>query len=84
MRVYDMNQLAEFGNLCQIDDSKNYLLSGAAEPALAIKKSGTMANFPEDAIRNFQRFSGYDECRFSLRSTNNDPVSYIGGQVHAD
>ena len=67
MRVYDMDQLAEFGNLRQINDGKNDLFSCAAESALAVQECSTMTDFPKNAIGNFQRLSGYDERRFSLR-----------------
>ena len=50
----------------------------------AVQECSTMTDFPKNAIGNFQRLSGYDERRFSLRGTDNDPVSHIGGKVHAD
>ena len=84
VRVDVFYEVADAGDLGEVDDGEDNFLVSAGESALAVEEGRAVVDGAQDGIRDFKRFVGDDEGCFSLGKTKDETAGEVRIDVHAD
>ena len=84
VRVDVFYEVADAGDLGEVDDGEDNFLVSAGESALAVEEGRAVVDGAQDGIRDFKRLVGDDEGCFSLGKTKDETAGEVRIDVHAD